>query len=235
MTHAAPCPYLPGRHEQKIFAELSGENAETMNHMLARVGFRRSQNTAYRPNCVGCNACVSVRVLAQEFQPNATQKRLLRRNADLVVSADPAWATEEQFALLQTYLKARHSDGAMVDMDEFDYEEMVENSPVDTYMIEYREPAEAGRPGRLIGVCITDKLVDGCSMVYSFYDPHAANRKGLGTMIILDHILRMAAEGLPYVYLGYWVEGAPRMAYKTRFGPLERFDGLKWQRMNSSL
>lgn len=232
VTSPAPCPYLPGRQERKVFTELKGPNADQLNEALGRIGFRRSQTVAYRPSCIDCQACVSVRVVAREFSPSSTQKRDLRRNSDLVVTECRPWATEEQFELLARYLAVRHPDGGMNAMDEMDYADMVEHTPVTSAMVEYREPGVDGEPGRLVGACLTDRQGDGLSMIYSFYDPDHAERTGLGNFIILDHIMRAAETGLPYVYLGYWVEGSPRMQYKVRYRPLERLTREGWMRMD---
>lgn len=232
VTNPSPCPYLPGKSERKVFTELSGDNASELNDALGRIGFRRSQNVAYRPSCAGCTACVSVRVVAHEFQPNATQRKLLRRNEDLVVTACKPWSTDEQFELLQRYLKARHPGGGMTEMDEMDFADMVEHTPVESYVIEYREPSDNGRPGRLVGACLTDRQGDGLSMIYSFFDPYHDSRPGLGNYIIMDHILRAHRAGLPYVYLGYWVEGSKRMQYKVRYRPLERLSKAGWTRFD---
>ncbi len=215
-----------------MFTELSGAHSSDLNDALGRIGFRRSQNVAYRPSCLDCTACVSVRVVAGEFRPNATQRRVLRRNADLEITACKPWATEEQYQLLRRYLRARHPDGGMVEMDENDFSDMVEQSPVRTFIIEYREPSEDGRPGRLVGACLTDQQGDGLSMIYSFFEPEDEKRPGLGTFIILDHIMRAARASLPYVYLGYWVEESRRMAYKSRFRPLERLGPGGWRRFD---
>ncbi|MGF1549821.1 MAG: arginyltransferase [Sphingomonadaceae bacterium] len=233
VTTPSPCPYLPGKTERKVFTELNGRHAAELNDALGRIGFRRSQGVAYRPSCASCSACVSVRVVTDEFAPSATQRKLLRRHADLDVTACRPWATEEQFALLRRYLKQRHPDGGMTDMDEHDFSDMVEQTPVKTFMVEYREPREKGRPGPLIGACLTDQQGDGLSMIYSFFDAERAGRSGLGTFIILDHIIRAARAGLPYVYLGYWVQGSRRMAYKARFRPLERLGPEGWSLMDS--
>ncbi|MEM1132825.1 MAG: arginyltransferase [Pseudomonadota bacterium] len=231
VTHPSPCPYLPGRTERKVFTELSGEHASELNDALSRIGFRRSQNVAYRPSCMDCKACVSVRVVAEEFAPSRTQRRIARANGDLVARVCRPWATEEQYSLLKSYLAVRHPDGGMVDMDESDYADMVEQSPVRSHIIEYREPAdEHGQEGRLVGACLTDVQGDGLSMVYSFFDPNHPTRQGLGNYIILEHIERARREHLPYVYLGYWVNGSPRMAYKTRYKPLERLGPNGWYR-----
>lgn len=232
VTSPAPCPYLPGRSERKVFTELKGPHADQLNEALGRIGFRRSQTVAYRPSCLDCQACVSVRVVANKFQPSGTQKRDLKRNSDLIVTECRPWATDEQFELLAKYLGKRHPDGGMSAMDELDYADMIEHTPVNSVVTEYREPGIGGRPGRLVGACLTDRQGDGLSMIYSFYDPDCEGRVGLGNFIILDHIRRAAAEGLPYVYLGYWVEGSPRMQYKVRYRPLERLTREGWQLMD---
>ncbi|MFM7029054.1 MAG: arginyltransferase [Chakrabartia sp.] len=230
VTSPAPCPYLAGKSERKVFTDLSGPHATELNEALSKIGFRRSQSVAYRPSCLDCSACVSVRVVAGDFRPNASQRRLMKRHADLEVSACQPWATEEQYTLLRRYLLARHPGGGMSQMDDMDYADMVETTPVDTQIVEYREPGAEGRPGRLIGACLTDRQMDGLSMIYSFFEPEDPARPGLGTFIILDHIMRAAEAGLPYVYLGYWIAGSPRMEYKTRFGPLERLGTEGWSR-----
>lgn len=231
VTSPAPCPYLAGKTERKVFTELKGPHAEELNDALGRIGFRRSQTVAYRPSCLDCRSCVSVRVVANEFAPSNAQKRNLKRNGDLVVTECRPWATSEQFELLQRYLGARHPGGGMAAMDEVDYADMVEHTPVSSFVIEYREPSIGGRPGRLVGACLTDRQGDGLSMIYSFYDPEHEARTGLGNYIILDHIMRASREGLPYVYLGYWVEGSQRMQYKVRYRPLERLGPRGWQRL----
>lgn len=228
VTSPSPCPYLPGRLERKVFTELTGPHAAELNDALGRIGFRRSQSVAYRPSCAGCSACVSVRVVADAFVPNATQRKLIRRHADLDITACKAWATDEQYELLRRYLSSRHPGGGMAGMDEADYADMVEQSPVKSYIIEYREPTRFGRRGRLIGACLTDQQADGLSMIYSFFDADHAERQGLGNLIILDHILRARAAGLPYVYLGYWVKGSARMSYKTRYRPIEALGPTGW-------
>jgi len=234
VTSPAPCPYLPGRSERKVFTELKGPHADALNDALGRIGFRRSQTVAYRPSCIDCNACVSVRVVADEFRASSTQRRNLKRNGDLVTTFCRPWSTAEQFELLQRYLGERHPGGGMASMDEVDFADMVEHTPVDSYLVEYREPTADGSPGRLVGACLTDKQGDGLSMIYSFYDPDHAERAGLGNYIILDHIRQATEMGLPYVYLGYWVEGAQRMQYKVRYRPLERLTRSGWARISDA-
>ena len=217
-----------------MFTELTGPHAGELNDALGRIGFRRSQGVAYRPSCAGCTACVSVRIVAGEFVPNATQRKLLRRHGDIEITACKAWATDEQFQLLRRYLGTRHPGGGMAGMDEDDYADMIEHSPVNSLIVEYREPSVDGVQGRLIGACLTDRQADGLSMVYSFFAADDANRPGLGTFIILDHILRARDAGLPFVYLGYWVKGSPRMEYKTRDRPLEVLGPAGWRRLTEA-
>jgi arginyl-tRNA--protein-N-Asp/Glu arginylyltransferase len=229
VTSPSPCPYLPGRQERKVFTELSGPHAGELNDALGRIGFRRSQGVAYRPSCAGCSACVSVRVVTPEFVPNATQRKLLKRHADLEITACRPWATDEQFQLLRRYLSSRHPGGGMAGMDDDDYADMVEHSPVHSLIVEYREPTVNGARGRLVGACLTDRQADGLSMIYSFFAADDTTRPGLGNFIIMDHITRAREAGLPYVYLGYWVKGSQRMAYKTRYRPIEVLGPSGWR------
>jgi arginine-tRNA-protein transferase len=173
-------------------------------------------------------------VLAAEFEPSATQRKVMRRHSDLEITACKPWTTDEQYQLLRRYLAARHPGGGMAEMDESDFADMVEQTPVHTFVVEYREPPVDGRPGRLVAACLSDQQSDGLSMIYSFFDVGPDSRKGLGTFVILDHIIRAARAGLPYVYLGYWVEGSSRMAYKTAFRPLERLGRDGWRRMDDA-
>lgn len=229
VTVASPCPYLPGRYERKLFTELSGEDAMLLHDTLARVGFRRSQRIAYRPACDSCSACLSVRIPVDDYVFTRRDRRILRRNADLEAAIEPPMATGEQFALLKRYLAARHADGDMVRMRYPEYREMVENTPIVTEVISWRP--RGGRERPLLAVSITDVMDDGLSMVYSFYEP-TAGRRSLGRFMILEHIRRARAQGLAHVYLGYWVENSPKMAYKATFRPLEVLIGQDWQRMD---
>lgn len=228
VTSETPCSYLPGRAERKVFAELRGARAAETSEALGRMGFRRSQNVVYRPSCVRCTACVSVRIVAELFTPNRTQRRLARRHADLARSVCAPWATQEQYDLMQRYLADRHPDGGMNRMDSFDFADMIEASPVDTRIVEYRLPAASDEPGRLVGVSLTDWQSDGLSMIYSFFDTDLPDRRGLGTTMILDHVRLARQARLPFVYLGYWVRGSARMDYKRRFAPLEQLTRDGW-------
>lgn len=215
--------------ERKLFTALQGDFSEKLNDGLSKQGFRRSQNVLYRPSCADCSACLSARIKVSDFKLSKSQKRILKRNAHLQRKATSPWATEEQFSLFRRYLDTRHADGGMADMDIFEFAAMVEETPVRSRVVEYNSPAQGERPD-LAAVCLTDVLDDGLSMVYSFYDPDLT-RNSLGTYIILDHIEIAREADLPYVYLGYWVPGSPKMDYKAKFTGLEVYRGGKWETM----
>jgi arginyl-tRNA--protein-N-Asp/Glu arginylyltransferase len=234
LTAPSPCPYLPGNEERKVFTHLVGERAGELNDLLTHGGFRRSQSIAYRPACDVCKACVSVRVVVEDFRPTRSMRRIFDRNSDISCEMRVALPTSEQYSIFRAYLDARHRDGGMADMTVLDYAMMVEDSHVETRLIDYRRrghDTDRERPGsgELVAVALTDVLSDGLSMVYSFFDPDIAGRS-LGTFMILDHIERARRMGLPYVYLGYWVRGSQKMDYKGRFLPQERLMPNGWTR-----
>ena len=237
LTAPSPCPYLKGEEERKVFTHLVGERAGELNDLLTHGGFRRSQSIAYRPACETCRACISVRVVAGDFKPSRNMRRVAERNADLIGELRTPAPTSEQYSVFRAYLDARHRDGGMADMSVLDYAMMIEDSHVDTRVVEYRrrgpDSAINGRgSGDLVAVALSDVLNDGLSMVYSFFEPDQADRS-LGTFMILDHIDRALQMGLPYVYLGYWVSGSRKMDYKGRFLPQERLMPSGWIRFES--
>jgi arginyl-tRNA--protein-N-Asp/Glu arginylyltransferase len=235
LTAPSPCPYLPGKEERKVFTHLVGERAPGLNDLLTHGGFRRSQSIAYRPACETCRACVSVRVIADQFRPSRSMRRVAESNADVVGDMRALVPTSEQYSVFRGYLDSRHRDGGMADMTVLDYAMMVEDSHVKTRLVEYRrrgpDTSINGRgAGNLLAVALTDVLGDGLSMVYSFFDPEEAERS-LGTFMILDHIERAKRMGLPYVYLGYWVRDSRKMDYKARFLPQERLMPDGWTKV----
>jgi arginyl-tRNA--protein-N-Asp/Glu arginylyltransferase len=232
LTAPSPCPYLPGRQERKVFTHLPLTEGASINDALTQIGFRRSQNIAYRPACDGCDACVSARVLTTDYPYSRSERRAMERNADLSRHLVEAEATMEQFDLLRRYLLARHAEGGMADMSWPDYVAMVEDTAARTHLVEYRAPSKDRGPGDLLAAVLVDVLADGLSLVYSFYDPDLA-RRSLGSFIILDHVVQAALAGLPYVYLGYWVSGSRKMAYKARFNPVEVLRPGGWTLMAS--
>ena len=219
-----------------MFTHLVGERAAELNDLLTHGGFRRSQSIAYRPACETCRACVSVRVIVDEFEPTRSMRRVQQRNDDLIGDLRTAAPTSEQYSVFRSYLDLRHRDGGMADMTVLDYAMMVEDSHVETRIVEYRrrgpDSSINGRgAGELLAVALTDVLGDGLSMVYSFFDPDQRMRS-LGTFMILDHIARAKRMGLPYVYLGYWVQGSRKMDYKGRFLPQQRLTSDGWKRVD---
>ena len=230
LTAPSPCPYLPAREERKVFAHLPLSDGPSVNDALTQVGFRRSQNIAYRPACEACDACISARIPAETYVFSRSERRVIERNADLSRHLVEAEATLEQFDLLRRYLLARHASGGMADMTWPDYVAMVEDTAVRTHLIEYRLPSGDRGPGDLVACILVDILGDGLSLVYSFYDPGMA-RRSLGSFIILDHVVQARLATLPYVYLGYWVPGSPKMDYKSRFRPVEVLKPAGWTRL----
>jgi leucyl-tRNA---protein transferase len=226
ITAPARCPYLPGRLERKVFTHLIGPDAKHLNSHLSHGGFRRSQNIAYRPACDGCGSCVSVRVLTAEFAPGRTQRRIVKANHDLARGIVKPKAGMEHFSLFRRYIDRRHGDGGMADMTALDFSAMVDDSFVESRLVEYRLTGEG--ENALIACCLVDVLDDGLSMIYSFYDQSLAARS-LGTFMILDHIAQARRLSLPYLYLGYWVKGSRKMDYKSTFLPQERLSPDGWQ------
>ena len=225
VTQAQPCPYLPDRAERKIIAHLEGD-APAQHDRLAQAGFRRVRDFVYRPACANCQACLPIRVIARDFHSNGTFRRNERRNADLTVVEAPLAARVHHFDLFRRYQDARHAEGDMASMDFAEYRAMIEDSPIDTRLVEFRDGA-----GKTIAASLTDQLGDGLSAVYEFFEPDESHRSP-GTFAILWHIHQAKRLGLPYVYLGYWIENSPKMAYKDRFRPFEVLRDGHWQRQD---
>ena len=214
-TSPLPCPYLPGRVERRVVTELIGRNASDMHNELSDGGFRRSHSIAYAPACSACDACAAVRVLAQDFDASRSQRRTWNKNKDLSAEETPAVATQEQYPLFSRYQRHRHGGGDMSRMDFFDYQALIEDTPVKTTLVEFRDSK-----GRLVAACLTDMMDTVLSAVYSFFDP-ALQSRSLGTHMILWLIERARSLKLSHVYLGFWIAESSRMAYKARFRPIE--------------
>ena len=223
VTSPLPCPYLDGQVERRLVAELKEWDGISLHDKLSRVGFRRSHGIVYAPICPSCNACKAVRTVVGEFKPSVSQRRVMRMNKDIIVNKKPALATHEQYALFANYQESRHTGGDMATMDYYDYQALIEETPVNTFILEYRDF------DRLVGACIVDEMADGLSAVYSFFDPNK-KRKSLGTQVILALFDLALQYRLPFVYLGYWVSGSQKMSYKEKFRPLEYFNGNEWTR-----
>jgi arginine-tRNA-protein transferase len=233
-TAAVPCPYVPGRAERKLIVELAGRGAAAFFDELSRAGFRRSHQFAYRPACRLCSACVPVRIAVDRFVHTRSTRRVRNLNAGPNAGPNagtggavtgqivPPLASDEQFRLFCAYQRSRHRDSDMATMTRAEYRGMVEDSAVRTALVEFRDPA-----GALVAVSLIDRLDDGVSAVYSFFDP-THGRRSLGTWSILWLVEECRRHGLPYVYLGYWIAESPKMAYKARFPALERLVDGEW-------
>lgn len=225
-SSAMPCPYLPARIERQLYAELGGPAPLEVFRRLSLAGFRRSHHIIYRPACPGCSACMPVRVDVANFDWSRSWRRVMARNADLTRAEAGLEITDEQYRLFRRYVRSRHGDGDMAHMDRRDYSSMVLASPVDTSIMEFRE-----RSGELVAACLTDRLPDGLSAVYSFFDPDHSHRS-LGSFMVLHLIQEARRQGLPHVYLGFWISGSRKMAYKARFRPLQVFGADGWTVMS---
>jgi len=230
-TAAVPCPYVAGRDERKLIVELAGRAGPGFYDDLSRAGFRRSHRFAYRPACRSCAACVPVRIAVERFAHTRSTRRVRNLNAGapnsriggaLAGRLLAPRATVEQFELFAAYQRSRHADSDMAAMSYADYRGMVEDSAVRTAIVESRTPE-----GALVAVSLIDRLDDGISAVYSFYDP-THHRRSLGTWCILWLVEECRRAGLAYVYLGYWIAESPKMAYKARFPALERLADGQW-------
>ena len=222
-TRALPCPYIPGRVERKVVTDLATPNAMKLYDNLSRAGFRRSHSLAYRPACPGCTACVPVRIRVEDFDWSRSFRRITNRNADLTTRDMAGHATMEQYRLFTRYQRSRHSGGEMSSMSFRDFRAMIEDSPIDTRIIEFRDPE-----GSLVAVMLADRQMDAMSAVYSLFDPEL-DKRSLGTYMVLWLIKQAEANDLPHVYLGYWIEESPKMSYKKRFRPLEGLTPDGWK------
>jgi arginine-tRNA-protein transferase len=220
---AHACGYLPQRNARSAFVDPAFPMDRAIYGALLDQGFRRSGNYAYRPMCVGCHACHSVRIPVLEFRPNRSQRRCLRTNANLSLTVRPE-LTEEYYALYRRYLAVRHAGGGMDPEDADAFREFLGCSWGDTEFWEFREDRQ------LLAVSVVDRVPTGYSAVYTFFTPNMPERS-LGSFAILQQIERARADGLPYVYLGYWVPGSEKMDYKRNFRPLEILQGGGWRPM----
>jgi leucyl-tRNA---protein transferase len=217
-----PCPYLDGHAERKLIVELAGAAAADFYDELSRAGFRRSQGFAYRPACPQCHACVPVRIAVNKFVHSRSTRRVRNANRGVQGRLVAARATPEQYQLFTAYQRSRHRDSDMAVMSYADYRSMVEDTPLRSVMVELRDA-----DGALVAASLIDRLDDGVSAVYSFFDT-ASGKRSLGTWSILWLVDECRRQGLPYVYLGYWIAESPKMAYKARFPSVERLSPTGW-------
>ena len=221
-TVAHTCGYWPERMARDLVIDPEDPHLPSVFGRALAMGFRRSGGHVYRPHCGACRACISVRIPVSGFQPSRSQRRCITRNADLQVSVVPARRTAENFALYRRYLDTRHVGGGMDDPAPANFDAFLACDWSPTDFMEFR------LAGELVGVAVTDVVPDALSAVYTFFAPEHAHR-GLGGYAILRQVQRARDEGRAHVYLGFWLDGHPKMAYKKRYQPLEFLDGAQWR------
>lgn len=216
-----PCGYYDERTAQNLVIDPSAPQLPQIYDLAVQRGYRRAGGHVYHPQCQGCHACIACRVPVQRFHPDRSQRRCLARNAGLSVRIVPTACTSEYFALYRSYLQSRHRDGGMDDARPEDFERFLYTAWSPTRFIEFRDGE------RLVALAVTDFCADGLSAVYTFFDPEQHPR-GLGNFAILSQIRIARERNLPHVYLGFWIDGHPKMHYKARYRPLEILRDNRW-------
>ena len=221
------CGYFAERTAQNLVIDPSAPQLPQLYDTAVQRGFRRAGGHVYHPQCLNCRACVACRVPVASFRCDRAQRRCLVRNRDLSLRIAPAGYSEEYFSLYQRYLRTRHRDGGMDDARAEDFSRFLYTTWSPTRFLEFR----CGE--RLVAVAVTDFCANGLSAVYTFFDPDETERS-LGTFAILSQIAIARERGLPHVYLGFWIEGHPKMDYKKRYHPLEVLDGGAWKTLETA-
>ncbi|KJS05779.1 MAG: arginyl-tRNA-protein transferase [Gammaproteobacteria bacterium BRH_c0] len=226
-TQPHGCSYLPGKEATTAFVDPSLDINASLYTQLTQMGFRRSGRYYYQPRCQLCAACISARIPVAEFSPNRQQRRCLQRNRDLSIAIKPNINVDEHYALYENYINSRHEDGDMFPPTREQYLDFLGSGIEATRFVEFR------LDGILLGCSVLDRLDDGVSAIYTYYSPEIA-RRSLGTLAVLTLVDLAREMELPYVYLGFWIKNCTKMAYKSRFQPLELLIGGRWIRNSSA-
>ena len=225
LTAPYPCSYLPDLPARSQVAA-PGSLVDTLVYSeLVRLGFRRSGQHVYRPRCDNCSACTPVRVPVEAFRPNRSQRRCQQRNGDVAMRLRPLVFEEAHYRLYRRYQQARHAGGGMDQDDGEQYQSFLLQSRVDSALAEFT------LDGEVVMVSLVDRLLDGLSAVYTFFEPELANR-GLGVYGVLSQIQLARDMELPHLYLGYWIDGCRKMVYKQAYQPLELLSDGRWLPMD---
>lgn len=221
------CSYLPDRQSRTLFLDPELDYDTRLYEELTQSGFRRSGRHLYRPDCRGCQSCISARIPVNDFVLKRRFRRVLKKTQHLRMEAVPATYRDEDYHLFERYINERHSDGDMHPASKSSYQDfLATESPFARHLRYY--DAES-----LIAVAVTDQLTSGLSAIYTFFDPDAEHLS-LGVFSILRQVELCQARQLPYLYLGYWVPGCHKMQYKTDYTPIELLIDGRWQRLKSS-
>lgn len=221
LTQESPCAYLANRDSANVVPDPAVRMTAVLYDRLIERGFRRSGDHVYRPHCPSCKACVPLRVPVNGFTPRRTDRRLLRVNHDIVARPLPAVFNDEHFELYRRYISHRHPGGGMEDPEPEDYMGFLSAEWSRTRFAEFR------RGDELLAIAVYDIVRDGLSAVYTFFDP-AQERRALGRQAVLWEITEAKKMGMEYLYLGYWIEASPKMAYKIDYQPAEGLIDERW-------
>ncbi len=216
------CSYIEGQQAKTLFVDPKADLDPIAYSELSDLGFRRSGQHVYRPHCNHCTACLSARIPITKFRFSKSQKRVLKTNSDLAVHIARPTATDEIYNLYSRYISARHRDGDMYPPSREQFESFLINSDQETYFLEFRVGT------KLLAIAVVDQLSKGLSAIYTFFDP-TEEKRSLGKLAVLKQIQITAAQGLPYLYLGYWIKNCQKMDYKTQYRPLEILIDNEWQ------
>ncbi|CAA0118918.1 Aspartate/glutamate leucyltransferase [Halioglobus japonicus] len=220
-TYPHSCSYLEDQEATTLFVDPRQPVDQKLYSKLSVLGFRRSGNHIYRPHCAQCNACVPARIPVATFEPRRGQRRIWQRNQDLRMVCTDDITDDEAFDLYHRYISLRHADGDMYPPEREQYEAFLNSVWGCTSYFRFYDQ------GKLIAVAVVDKLEDGLSAIYTFFDPDASKR-GLGVYAILWQVEQARIMGLDYLYLGYWIRECQKMSYKSEYRPLEVYQNSRW-------